>query len=574
MKRVGIIPCRMGCGSAEPLIIQQCQFYLDVAKDVTGAPTSLVQTPPVPALVVQNETLNERPSAVFDLLCTASKSLIPQSDVIIIDLDVPMMASLRGAVEFNIFCAIQWTLEEIKSSNSVTECLVVLVPEIPNQESASRRNLQPYLESGKLILIQDNGLLEPDNIIRPSFNREQYCLKLMGIRGKPIDLLQRRLVIQRGHFRREVNGRHMECVDVYFDGKLCGQEIRQLVDAHLKKIYISEKPHILYHPTFSNWIEGPLSRLANDLQLPCHSVDEVLGEKRLGKDLGTIPPLLVVQLMDSGNTIAEKVKQLQAAFPIRDFNCLAILSTVGDKTTFGKRIAHGGIDVEYLVRVVRRRYSKPDNLCPMCNLDISYSTEGEEDNLMLTSYDFWEMTDIAGLKPEDDSPNYRPAIKKVPDFPQMFNQDGAWLATKIGDLLEKVSNKKTNDLVVVCPDQKGSQVLTEYLRVVCGVTVIRISDEATEGIRLTTNLDSLVGKWEKSQPAWYVQLCSAAATEFVIMDEFCVTGGKRRLIEKLLHHLKKDVICFFAFADFCPQLASDFSVPIFSLYEWQAYLEA
>jgi hypothetical protein len=35
--------------------------------------------------------------------------------------------------------------------------------------------------------------------------------------------------------------------------------------------------------------------------------------------------------------------------------------------------------------------------------------------------------------------------------------------------------------------------------------------------------------------------------------------------------LKKTVVCYFALADFCPQLAEKSSIPVMSLYEWRMY---
>lgn len=581
MKRVGIIPFCIGCGSAEPLQKEQCEFYLSVAEAVTGARSVLVQSSPVPAIVVEAEPTNIRPSSISAPLSSALTNLRSKCEIIVVDMEnlgLPYFKS-RGSVDLNAFVTSLSVFDrrkQVQADDSIIELLIVLATEIPQAGNVIQRSLDQYIQSGQLVLIQDDGLLISKQGPPPSFHKEQYCLKLTQVRGKPIDLLQKRLVRQRGHFKREFKGQHTYCVDIYLDGKLCDKEIKQLVGDHLKNKYdVNKRPHILYYPTFSQWLGNPLSLLASELGLQCHSVDEILQEKRFVSDLKNTPPLLVVQVVDTGKTIAETVKLLNKYFSLNAVNCLAIISARGDEETFGTRDdVPDNITVSYLLRIARHRYTKSDNECPMCKLGIPYSKEGEEDHLMLGSYDFWKITEKAGLKPEDDPPPNRPPLKKVPDFPRVFHENGAWLATKIEALLKKASDKKPRDLVIVCPDQRGSQVLTEYLTFVTGVTVIRIAEEAIHKIRDGESLDSLVGKWEESKPPWYVQLCTAASTEFIVMDEFCLSAGTKKIIEKLLYHLKKDVVCFFTFTNFCPQLVEDSHIPVLSLYAWKMYQEA
>jgi hypothetical protein len=447
--------------------------------------------------------------------------------------------------------------------------LILLVPELPDSNSASMRLLNADLAQGNIVLISDAGKILPEEISRPSFNKEQYRLKLSEIRGKPIDLLRAKLVHQRGHFKRVVNGIHKECVPLYFDGRLCSVEVRKLVHGYVLQKYASgTRPHFIYRPDYTNWLEGPLHMLAAEIGAECHLVSEVLERPELGGDFGVCAPLLIVQLIDSGNSLTDVRNQVCSQFRLDEIKCLAVLSTTGGEPDFGSRRV-AGAEIPYFLRVPQVRLPVAD--CPMCRLGLPYSKEGHDNNLMLTSHEFWSMVDSAGLKKEDDPPPYRMRLDAVPDFPRILDSNGAWIASKIGDLLTNVTGQQANDIVVVCPDQKGSQVLTEYLHLVTGVTVIRILDEDIRSAKDSKSPDSLIDEWERTQPEWYMQIRAAATQKVVVLDEFCLSAVKRRALHKLMGQLKKSVVCYFALADFCPQLAEESPIPVISLYEWRVH---
>jgi len=106
---------------------------------------------------------------------------------------------------------------------------------------------------------------------------------------------------------------------------------------------------------------------------------------------------------------------------------------------------------------------------------------------------------------------------------------------------------------------------------VSGVTVIRIRDEDIRSSKDLNTPDSLIDEWERTQPEWYMQIRAAATQKVVVLDEFCVSAVKRDALHTVMGQLKKTVVCYFALADFCPQLAEKSSIPVMSLYEWRMY---
>ncbi len=290
--------------------------------------------------------------------------------------------------------------------------------------------------------------------------------------------------------------------------------------------------------------------------------------------LSAAPILLVVPLLDTGNTIVEVLGLLEGQWGLEDIRVLSVLSTKGNEPRFGETSVSGGKIVDYFLRVSQEHYlaSDREHPCPMCRLDLPFTHEGVERSQMLTSYDFWEMVGLVGLKDEENVPDDdRPSIGKVPDFPRMLHSNGAWLTKKIGDILEDNCHTKLNDMVLVCPDQKGAQVLTQYLEVSLGANVVKVPDDAVKLIKHAVELEGLINGWEEKRPEWYLALKTAPARKYVIMDEFTVTGGTRMALERLVWHLGKDVVAHFSFVDFMPENGSQFDVPYLALYEWSRH---
>jgi len=526
--KAGIMPFRMGYGAAKPLTEAEGGFYLSVVEALTGLPVLEIQKYPIPAIAIESDTLNTRPQMMYEAFFAAADALTAEAEVIIADLDIYTKADLRGTALLHIASAVVSALEKMQIQSSKTELFVLLMPAFHSGGNAFFKLIDSSIQSGKLIVISDDGNYIAQNRPLAHFSREQYRLKLSLVRGEPIELLARKMIRQHGHFKRERAGRHVECVRTFFDGQLCNQEIRMLTANYLQRKYAENRiPDIVYHYTISDWLQGPLLRLASELKIGCFSFEEIFAYDRKPDSWQGATPTLVVPLVDSGNTVRDVINKMRRKFSIQQINVLTILSTSGEQDVLGSCELASGIPIDYFLKVSRKRYVKDVEQCPMCDLGIPYTEEGTEPAFMLSAFDFWAMVDLVGLKGEQDIPRNRESLGKVPDFPAMLDSNGAWIAKKIGDSLLQVLEGKLNDVVVICPDQSGSQILTEYLRVVSGVSVIRIPTEVINDFRSDPNVDSLRTAWAKKRPAWFMELSSSPVSEVVVMDEFTVSCGTR-----------------------------------------------
>lgn len=560
----------MGCGAAKSINKNQGDFYLSVAKAITRQPVKEIQAYPIPSIAVESNTLNTNPPKIYELLFSVARELFLKAEIIIIDLDIYHKADLRGTALLHIASAIRSSFEYSKNEGSNLKKIIILMPEFPSLESPFFKLLKPFMSSDELFVISDNGNCIPSNVDLSDFDQGQYKFNLSIIRGSPIKLLSRKIIRQHGHFKHMRDGKHVECVRTYFNGELCNYEIRLLLEDYLLNKYNDNQiPDLIYHCTISNWLQGPLLRIASEMNIMCYQFTELIQDFSKPASWEGRTPTLIVPLIHSGDTITAVIKELRSKLGVESLNILSILSTSGPKEEFGIKKIQQDVDVDYFLKILQPRYIKGVDSCPMCELGVPFTRESVESEFMLSSYNFWEMTEDSGLTDEIDVPLNRKTFGKVPNFPVMLDKNGAWIAKKIGESILDIWDGKLNDLVVICPDQTGSQLLTEYLRIISGVNVIRIPTDVIDNFRENGNFETLKQNFETQQPEWYMELKSAPASEVVIMDEFNVSGGTRSLLKKLLSYFRKDLICYFSLADFNINISKNFYEPCLSLYEWQ-----
>ena len=76
---------------------------------------------------------------------------------------------------------------------------------------------------------------------------------------------------------------------------------------------------------------------------------------------------------------------------------------------------------------------------------------------MLRTMDMWEMAFAVKTKPEDNVPAYRKQLPAVVRYPELVENNGAWLASKIRQRLAARPSGYPADAIVVCPDESGSR---------------------------------------------------------------------------------------------------------------------
>ena len=226
MKTLALLPFRLGQGAALPLSEAQCEFYCEVAESLVGEKCQTVQAHPIPTIAIDSDTLNRTKvsdgsgdgttvhaqQVNLDSVFETIESLDPVPQIVLIDLDVFVGADLRGVAYLQLASAIASTLASLEDRNKPTELMIVMLPEIQTHRSAFQKLLHGYFADRKVVLLADNGETLPGETDIRNLDRTKYPTRLGVVRGKPIDLLDRKLIRQLGHFKRGHDGQHEECV--------------------------------------------------------------------------------------------------------------------------------------------------------------------------------------------------------------------------------------------------------------------------------------------------------------------------------------------------------------------------
>jgi hypoxanthine phosphoribosyltransferase len=279
-------------------------------------------------------------------------------------------------------------------------------------------------------------------------------------------------------------------------------------------------------------------------------------------------------MVDTGETLRRLLATFQKGGQNQTLHILTVLTTQAtdqSNRTREEKVGSQTYSVSYFLEVKQTQY--PLGECPLCRLSLPFSREANDDTepFMLTTYDMWSMAAEVGFKTEEDVPAYRKGLTSVPNYPEMIEKNGAWLASKIRARLRARPEGFPADAIIVCPDERGSRVLTEYLKLVLGVSVIRIprnviNQFAGSSDSITQDIES----YKAQRPAWYSELQASTRADIVVMDEFNASGKSLRGINKLLLALGKSVKCYFPLNDLNPNWSQQCGVPTYTLYQWQA----
>jgi len=424
-------------------------------------------------------------------------------------------------------------------------------------------------------LISDDGRTLPPKKWPHTITPEQYRLRLVSARGKPSELLRRKMIRRLGHFRRNNGGRHDHCVRFFYDGSLCEEEIADLFLSYLDSNYDKPlRPQILFHGPWSPWLERAVIAVGTQCNLQPINLAET-GFKKIPRQRimrGTPPPLIILDMVDTGETVTKILNLLNKVKLKQRPKVLTVLTTrPTDRNNRIREIefAHKRFPISYLLDVKQVQYDL--GKCPMCKLHLPFSSEASSTSepFMLSSYDMWGMAFEAGIKEEEDVPKHRQALPLVPKYPEIIENNGAWLASKIRERLHSRPEGFPADAIVVCPDERGSRFLTDYLRLVLGISTIRIPRNVIDACaKGRESVEANIGNWT-SEP-WYIELDSSTKAEIIVMDEFNVSGGTLTGIRHLLTYFDITVKCYFPLNDLNPNWSRQCGIVTYTLYRWQA----
>lgn len=574
MVKIGLIPFQFEVAAPESISENLWNFYLYTAKTVFEEECEISFPKERINLSVSHHEVKLEDSITYIKIREYAETWIGEVDYIIVDIIEHIRGILPGKQYLHLATALISFLSG--PSPDKLKSILILAPQLPPEEESFRSILKPYIDSGQIIMIDNSGNLLTCGDYPTRFSSDSHIMKRLEAYENPIDLLQVKMIKRLGHFKKPSFGNVNECMRVYFDGTECDKELSQLIGKYVQDTYGEDsKPIILYHSPISDWLKEPIFAFSTSLGTESISVDEFVEKKgELHSDL-SIPPLLILPLIDTGKTLLEVYKRLKKIGKTPSPKILAILSTQGEKNkTYTIKIKAEDVilDIFYLLKVNKTIYKKEH--CPLCRYNIPFSDYTRDDFVMFTAYDMWEMANEAGWIKEKDVPFVRKGYKLVPYFAEMSRQNGAWLACKVRDRLTySLLDFPAEPITVVCPDEEGANALASFLRVMRGFTLIQVPKEALDACR-PNRIDSkkIVNEWEKQAETWFLRLKSVSPTQgIIILEEFSASGNTRRALYRLVELCRKEILCHFSLVNFNPKEPNFKEVPSYSLYEFQMF---
>ncbi|MFE9693669.1 phosphoribosyltransferase [Micromonospora sp. NPDC005806] len=438
--------------------------------------------------------------------------------------------------------------------------LVVLLPVQQMNSDDLRRVLGSYLESGKVVLLSDDGRsswIEIDD--------DDYQSALALLRTAPIDRFERKLITRLGWFRPHAFDGETRVLRHYFDAQKAADELGELLDAYIGVGDSARRPDLIaYHESASSWLTEPLRGTcirADDL--PILSVDEWSDPSRDVSAFQRRSVLLVVPLLHGGESLIRKIGTLEERLGPHQLTILAVLCADGGEPRHGsRRIAGPGgrtYTVDYFLSV--RQLMESERSCRLAVFGETKRYAELTDSL--TTGEFWDLVRLCGTKPEDNVPEpRRGGLPVVPNLPRMLELYGNWLAYKLWMSIQKRSRTVGQDMLLVCPEgERGSGKVSQLLSLWSGARVVRIPRDTIESVASGTPATDV---FDDALP-WCQELASVARREVVLVDDFVRDGHTMRAMETIAKGKGLSVTAVCVLVDFAPQDKRSWH----SLYSWQ-----
>lgn len=537
---------------------------LSIATTVDHAVDGPGFTIPVDYAMVESQ-----PAVVQPLVFNALDGKLDSYSAFLVHLRVPAVSSVRASILIYLAKAIDQLLARLPDDPTRIRA-ILLLPTLPADGDDVRSILDAHISSGRLVLLSEGATSLPGGLLEDPARRSALATVLANLQPSALDRLQDKMVRRLGHFIRQLDGRIVRCARYFYDGTWCTAEVQELLIAELRSLSVPTRPPLLFHCPMSRWLGETVMACAEELNSTAHDLSQFLVSPTPPCPLDPAP-VVVLDMVDTGQAIRNLFRHLRSwglrGAP-RVYSVMTTRSTDEAARVRQVVVDDQPIDVHYFMRVAQQ-VAQPPN-CPQCKLGIVPTDPSpESDSGMLSAYDFWDLVGEVGLKPEDDVPPHRSSAGEVPKLPELVQRHGPWLASRLWRRLQRASNELPTDTLFVCPDQRGAQVLTDFLRLVVGAASIRIPRDDIDAVAAGAAL-AMTPPPPSPQPLWKVQLAKSTVAEVVVLDEFNWSGGTFHALTQLLLAHGKTVAAYACLADLNPSTSKDFGVPCYSLYEWQA----
>jgi len=569
MKRFRALQFRLGAASPNEIKPQCIAFYRWLVQRVTLEDVEISPDNPIDYVPLSYEDIGQNNQCTrVHAACTAAFAEGRSSvDVFVVDVEGP--ASLaRSHISIQIAHAVSLAIAEEDDRTDKRDMQFILIQhELPPETESSRIILAQHLESGRVAIFSHAGRSTLGKQSPRRYNLEEFRLKLTIAQGSPEALLSRKMIRRVGRFAMRGRKGAIECSRFFYDGRYCEAEIASLLEDEIVRAGLPDDCRICYWCPDSPWLTAPAEAVALRLGLRATDLYRIESPSAFGADDYV---LLLVDCMVTGRTFAGLLDRLldTGLDSSRVYGVTVLAASPTDFQSHTRRMEHRGAiyEVSYFMAI------ENGTECDWCEQCPGY-TNRQEEYLRLTADEHWEMAIAAGVKREEDVPDYRLGMPVVIDYPQVVDKNAPWLVSKMGVLLAEEGVEIPGSNLFVCPlDEHGSSVLAECLSLLLNLDVVGIPRETVDTFG-SDNEPLREAEWRRigeKRPIWYVRL-GGSVGRVGLLDEFNASGrtllGLRRVVERF----GKDVSCMLVLNDLNPEWSEHQDVNVLSLYGWQSY---
>lgn len=575
MSNVDILAFQLGQAASEPISREYQDFYLWVTRKILNLPHSLKATGSLRTTPISNEIIHKTPFSIYQILHERLNGLSASVSKLIIDLNNPPRQITRGALFFHFAFALRAWYDE-RASDAPSINTILLVPDLPPDEDDIRKQFEPLLNSGQLVIISESGVALPH---KSDLDFDRFKFKQMEARGEPSELIQKKLIKRYGHFNRGPEGAQY-CVPIFYDGRFCESETKPLFNDYIAQklpdSISSPQPIIAYHGPLSPWVENAAIAVATERGLRSFNI----GEPTEIEALYAIKPELIflfLDMVDTGHTARALLTKLIEANPTVVVNSLAMMTTELDNKQEKTReitVREKPFSIQCVLKVEQE---KIHNNCGMCKLHIpinnEFLTPDPSESLRISPFQMWSIGQKLGTEPEKDVPTYRTGLERVPRFSNFIRQNGAWIVDKFRQFADD-RWAWVHDPLILYPDENGAAVLAEHIKLMLGWSAMQIPRRLINKFSDPDHCDLFAASDEAKAERTLIELKNTGQTDIVLLDVFNVSGKTLEGLYNLVVNVtyRKPIGCLL-FMDFNPETIKPLQCDILSLYALQTNIE-
>jgi hypothetical protein len=387
----------------------------------------------------------------------------------------------------------------------------------------------------------------------------------------------------RGHFRRLIRGQEL-CTRYLYDASRAVPEISRHIAERFEE-QLNNTDLVIVDATVSDWLLDIGALIAERNNIATVTLSAILEKKFTPRAASVGRSLLLLPVVDSGNTLEENLTELEGLFGHGPAWALAVIVTSNWPALVDEQSIsadEGGsavlkwrnreLTVHYLLKVDRGlQASAHCELCQGGALEVQQLALPSGKHA-LTSFAFWEMVLEAGFKDaEDHAPSWRRQLPGAPNVPEMLDgADGVWLASIALETMESQAWKEvdTNALLLVAPDQPGARLFAARISdLASSCQVVFIPDPVVRRFKDDPQATMLP---EERDSVWGRRLRTASpSSRPIVCEEFSVSGGTALGIAKLLASVGKPAVAHLMVIDFQPRRTAGKEDPVrLSIYQF------